>query len=79
MGHTCYKTLADAVYELDAKGEKILVSGDKEAHIDGLNYECQGPIWARIMRYSIAALTSILDDIKDDLADFGVRYDQWFS
>ena len=26
-----------------------------------------------------AALDSILGDIKDDLADFGVTYDQWFS
>ena len=26
-----------------------------------------------------AALTSILDDIKDDLADFGVTYEQWCS
>ncbi|MEG2272882.1 MAG: arginine--tRNA ligase, partial [Acinetobacter sp.] len=26
-----------------------------------------------------AALHAILDDIKDDLADFGVTFDQWFS
>jgi len=25
------------------------------------------------------ALNSILDDIRDDLADFGVQYDEWFS
>ena len=26
-----------------------------------------------------AALNNILDDIKDDLADFGVHFDKWFS
>src|SRR3970282_1501082 len=25
------------------------------------------------------ALNEILDDIKDDLGEFGVRFDQWFS
>ncbi len=69
----------DAKYEINAAGEKELISGDKEAHIDGLiansktllghnNYEL----------FLNAALTGILADIKDDLNDFGVSYQCWF-
>jgi arginyl-tRNA synthetase len=77
--HMLQDVPADAVYELDAKGEKILVSGDKEAHIDGLINNAKANLGENYALFHEAALTSILDDIKDDLADFGVRYDQWFS
>ncbi|MGL5252852.1 MAG: arginine--tRNA ligase [Moraxella sp.] len=75
---------ADAVYNINAQGEKVLVSGDKEAHIDGLinNAKTQLTTPAGNDNYMIfhqAALDSILADIQDDLADFNVRFDQWFS
>ncbi|MCP5174935.1 MAG: arginine--tRNA ligase [Moraxellaceae bacterium] len=57
-----------------------VISGDKEAHIDGLIDNSRRLLGAE--GYNVffrAALDSILDDIKDDLAGFGVTYEQWFS
>lgn len=73
---------SDALYAdaLDKDGNKVLLSGDKEKHIDGLIANAQqllGNAHYRIFHQT--ALQVILDDIKDDLADFGVTFDQWFS
>ncbi len=57
-----------------------VISGDKEAHIDGLidnSRKLLGDAGYEI--FFRAALDSILNDIKDDLAGFGVTYEQWFS
>lgn len=72
---------ADAVYgEPDAEGKKPLLSGDKEKHIDGLIANAQRLLGADAYRvFHQTALNSILADIKDDLAEFGVSFDQWFS
>ena len=57
-----------------------VISGDKEAHIDGLIENSRQLLGeAGYDVFFKAALTSILDDIKDDLAGFGVTYEQWFS
>lgn len=69
----------DAVFKLDEKGEKVLVSGDKEAHIDGLIANAKANLGDNYQIFHDAALATILDDIKDDLADFSVHFDQWFS
>lgn len=74
----------DAVFSTDEKGEKVLVSGDKEKHIDGLIDNAKSFLGGKENGngYTIfhqTALQSILDDIQDDLADFGVRFDKWFS
>ena len=54
--------------------------GDKEAFIGALIERAEellgAAVFDQIRRYS---LTSILDDIKDDLAGFGVTFDNWFS
>ena len=65
--------------ELDAEGNKVILSGDKEKHIDGLIANSQQQLGAGYRVFHQAALHAILDDIKDDLADFGVTFDQWFS
>ncbi len=72
---------ADAVYgEPDAQGNKPVLSGDKEKHIDGLINNARQLLGLDVYRvFHQAALTSILDDIRDDLGEFGVRFDQWFS
>lgn len=72
---------ADALYGApDAEGKKPLLSGDKEKHIDGLIANAQQLLGADAYRvFHQTALNSILADIKDDLAEFGVRFDQWFS
>ncbi len=73
---------ADAVYatELDSDGNKLLLSGDKEKHIDGLIANTQHLLGAKGYRlFHQIALFVILEDIKQDLAEFGVTFDQWFS
>ena len=72
---------ADVVYgEKDSEGNPTVLSGDKEKHIDGLILNSQKLLGAE--GYAVfhqQALNEILDDIKDDLGEFGVRFDQWFS
>ncbi|MHA3049712.1 arginine--tRNA ligase [Acinetobacter sp. ANC 4641] len=65
--------------EPDAEGNKVVVSGDKEKHIDGLIGNSQQLLGAGYRVFHQAALKAILDDIKDDLGEFGVTFNQWFS
>lgn len=65
--------------ELDAEGNKVVVSGDKEKHIDGLIANAQRLTDEGYRVFHQAALKAILDDIKDDLEEFGVTFNQWFS
>jgi len=54
--------------------------GDKEDYIDAIIARMQGLL--RDDQYRLVfdlALNSILDDIRDDLAHFGVVYEQWYS
>ena len=54
--------------------------GDKEIHIDALIGRCRELLGAE--KYEAvfnAGLNGILNDIKDDLAEFGVKYNEWFS
>lgn len=54
--------------------------GDKEAHIDGLIANAQQLLGEK--NYQLIfnfTLDHILEGIKDDLAEFGVTYDEWFS
>lgn len=54
--------------------------GDKEKHIDGLIERAKQLLGDSHYRLVFdAALNSILDDIKEDLSEFGVDYDCWFS
>jgi arginyl-tRNA synthetase len=54
--------------------------GDKEAHIDGLIAAAQRILGDNRYRYCFElALNTILDDIRDDLAQFGVHYQEWYS
>ena len=54
--------------------------GDKEKHIDDLIERAKQLLGEPHYRVVFdAALDSILGDIKDDLSEFGVDYDCWFS
>lgn len=54
--------------------------GDAEAHIDALIGRAESLLGAeRFEALKRAALGHILDDIRDDLAGFGVRPDTWYS
>ena len=65
--------------EPDAEGNKVVLSGDKEKHIDGLIQNSQHHLGKGYRVFHQAALKAILDDIKDDLGEFGVTFNQWFS
>jgi len=54
--------------------------GDKEAHIDALVARCRQLLGAANYETLFnLGLNAILDDIKDDLGQFGVHYQHWFS
>ncbi len=54
--------------------------GDKELHIDALVARAKALLGDNRYRYVFElGLNTILDDIRDDLAHFGVVYDEWFS
>lgn len=56
------------------------VVGDKEKHIDGLIQNAKNLLGIEIYEVVFkAALNEILSDIKEDLAGFGVHFDEWFS
>ena len=65
--------------ELDADGNKVVLSGDKEKHIDGLIFNSQNLLGDDYRVFHQAALNAILADIQDDLGEFGVTFNQWFS
>ncbi|UNU72849.1 arginine--tRNA ligase [Moraxella nasovis] len=70
---------ADAVFEIQ-DGEKVQVSGDKELHIDGLIANTKALLGdAGYEIFLEFALNHILDDIKEDLAEFGVTFECWYS
>ncbi|MGB1581037.1 MAG: arginine--tRNA ligase [Nevskiales bacterium] len=53
--------------------------GDKEAHIDALIARAKQLLGDDYEIAFAKGLNRILDDIRDDLAEFGVVYDEWFS
>ena len=54
--------------------------GDKEIYIDSLIARAKHLLGAEGYRTVFdVGLTAILEDIKEDLAEFGVTYHQWFS
>ena len=54
--------------------------GDKEAHIEGLIARARELLGEDgFDRIRQQALDSIRDDIEDDLAEFGVTFDRWYS
>jgi len=53
--------------------------GDKELHIDGLIERAQSLLGDDYMQVFNAGLDAILADIREDLGEFGVDYQCWFS
>lgn len=53
--------------------------GDKEAHIDALIENAKKILSKHYQIVFDAGLNTILDDIKQDLAEFEVTFDDWFS
>lgn len=73
-----FKRSAAEVFENIVADEQA--GGDKEKHIDGLIERAQQILGSEQYRQIFdQALDSILDDIKQDLGEFGVHFDEWFS
>lgn len=54
--------------------------GDKEVYIDALVVRAKQLLGTDVFAlFHQHALNTVLDDIKDDLAEFGVNYNSWFS
>ncbi|MBL4851695.1 MAG: arginine--tRNA ligase [Gammaproteobacteria bacterium] len=53
--------------------------GNKEAHIDGLINNAKALLDEDYFIFHQAGLDVILSDIREDLTEFGVEYEQWFS
>ncbi|KGP63400.1 arginine--tRNA ligase [Legionella norrlandica] len=54
--------------------------GDKEVYIDAMIAQAQFLLGKEgFANFHQHALKTVLDDIKDDLLEFGVKYDSWFS
>ncbi|MGH8255914.1 MAG: arginine--tRNA ligase [Steroidobacteraceae bacterium] len=55
-------------------------AGDKEQHVDGLIERMRALLGAEAFeQVQQLALTMMLDDIRSDLAGFGVEFDRWYS
>jgi arginyl-tRNA synthetase len=55
-------------------------TGDKEAHIDALIVNAKKLLGeTSYLTVHNLGLTTILDDIRQDLEEFGVTFDEWFS
>jgi len=66
--------------EIRNEAGEVVASGDKEAHIDALIERARTLLGAHHYRYIFElGLNTILDDIRDDLREFGVTYDEWYS
>ncbi|NEV60589.1 arginine--tRNA ligase [Thiorhodococcus minor] len=62
------------------EGEPQDDGGDKEAHIDGLIDAAKRLLGDNRYRYVFElGLSTILDDIRADLLEFGVEYQEWYS
>ncbi|MCF6281844.1 MAG: arginine--tRNA ligase [Candidatus Polarisedimenticolaceae bacterium] len=73
-----YKHSAEAVFADITADEPD--GGDKELHIDALIARAKSLLEENRYRYIFElALNNILDDIRDDLAGFGVTYQRWYS
>lgn len=75
-----FAEVAEDQYETgqNDKGEPIYF-GDKEAHIDGLIKNAKTLLGDDYVVVFDFGLNAILADIRDDLNDFGVTFDNWFS
>ncbi|MES9935465.1 MAG: arginine--tRNA ligase [Sedimenticola sp.] len=73
-----YKHGADEVFAGVPADEPA--GGDKEKHIDGLIGQAKKLLGDNRYRFVFElALNTILDDIRDDLGLFGVKYEEWYS
>lgn len=77
QGSTLHRAAAAVLDDLPADAD---AGGDKERHIDALIARAKGLLGPEDYRRVFdRGLQVILGDIRSDLEQFGVRYDEWFS
>ncbi len=54
-------------------------TGDKETHIDGLIDRAKTLLGKDFSLIHQFGMQEVLEDIRDDLTEFGVEFDEWFS
>jgi len=75
LKYAATEVFADVPADENEKGE-----GDKEAHIDALIVNAQKLLGKENYQLVFGlALSIILDDIREDLHEYGVDYQEWFS
>jgi len=72
-----FKKSTDIVFENICKDG--LEGGDKESHIDELIAQVKDLLGDNFQNIFRVGIESILSGIRDDLADFGVHFEKWFS
>jgi len=75
MGEALHRPVAEVYASVPAD----VPEGDKEAHIDGLIANAKALLGDQYDLVHRIALEAILADIKEDLAEFRVHFDNWFS
>lgn len=76
-GETLRRPAPDVFADIPADAP---AGGDKELHIDALVSRSKTLLGADAYQHVFdLGLNSILDDIRDDLGEFGVHYQRWFS
>ena len=66
--------------EIRDEAGNVITPGDQEAHIDALVERARTLLGEPRYRYIFElGLSTLLDDIRDDLREFGVVYDDWYS
>lgn len=74
-----FKQPAEAVFKDIPQDEVDENIGDKEAHIDGLIARAKTMLGESFDIIHAFGTKSVLDDIREDLTEFGVEFDEWFS
>ncbi|AZR82969.1 arginine--tRNA ligase [Thiomicrospira sp. S5] len=75
-----YRRAAEEAFAGVPADEGAAEDGDKEKHIDGLIQNAKTLLGEDDYRAVFeVALNRILGDIRDDLSEFGVEFDNWFS
>lgn len=74
------RPVSELFANLPADEKDNVIGGDKDAYIDALIKRAKKMLGQESFELVLQfGLKAILDDIKEDLSEFGVTYQQWFS
>ncbi|MEK9669860.1 MAG: arginine--tRNA ligase [Gammaproteobacteria bacterium] len=82
LGASLFQNVGNSLqvsFDTLTKGIPIDSENTKDAHIDGLIQNAKASLGDNWIKPFDLALTAILDDIKNDLSEFGADFNEWFS